>query len=189
MSKTRAQVSPNKARLETQYIEKIRPELQKALGLKNVMQVPRLEKIVLNIGVKEAVADSRILNTVTAMFDNIAGQKSVKTLARKSIAGFKIREGMPIGVRVTLRRKKMYEFLDRLINLALPKVRDFQGVPTKLDGRGGYNLGIKEWSIFPEADTTAEKVFGMNVTIHTSALEDAHAFELLKSFGMPFRRK
>lgn len=189
MSKTRAKISSDKARLETQYREKIRPELQKALGLKNVMEVPRIEKIVLNIGVKEAVADSRVLNGVTAMFDNIAGQKSVKTLAHKSIAGFKIREGMPIGVRVTLRKKRMYEFLDKLINLALPKVRDFQGVPTKLDGRGNYNLGIKEWSIFPEADTTAEKVFGMNVTIHTSALKDAYAFELLKSFGMPFRKK
>lgn len=189
MSKARATVPSERARLEEHYKEKIRPELQKKLELKNVMEVPRIEKIVLNIGVKEAVADSRVLNGVMQMFDNIAGQKSVKTLARKSIAGFKIREGMPIGVRVTLRKKRMYEFLDKLINLALPKVRDFQGVPTKLDGRGNYNLGIKEWSIFPEADTTAEKVFGMNVTIHTSALKDAHAFELLKSFGMPFRRK
>lgn len=189
MSKTHVQTASNKARLESMYTEKFRPELQKNLGLKNVMQVPRIEKVVLNIGVKEAVADSRILNTVTQMFDTIAGQKSVRTLARKSIAGFKIREGMPIGVRVTLRKKRMYEFLDKLINLALPKVRDFQGVPTKLDGRGNYNLGIKEWSIFPEADTTAEKVFGMNITIHTSAENDAHAFELLKSFGMPFRRK
>ena len=133
------------------------------------MQVPRIEKIVINIGVKEAVADSRILNTVVQTLDTIAGQKTVRTIAQKSIAGFKIREGMPLGVRVTLRKKKMYDFLDKFINLALPKVRDFQGVPTKLDGRGNYNLGIKEWSIFPEADTTAEKVFGMNVTIHTSA--------------------
>lgn len=183
-----ARVSSEKARLEKEYVEKIRPGLQKSLGVKNVMEVPRIEKIVLNIGVKEAVADSRVLNTVMQMFDNIAGQKSVRTLARKSIAGFKIREGMPIGVRVTLRRKRMYAFLDKLINLALPKVRDFQGVPTKFDGRGNYNLGIKEWTIFPEADTTAEKVFGLNVTIHTSALQDAHAFELLKSFGMPFKR-
>lgn len=189
MNKTRTQAASEKARLETQYREKIRPELQKNLGLDNIMQVPRVEKVVLNVGVKEAVADSRVLNTVLAMMDTIAGQKSVKTLARKSIAGFKIREGMPIGVRVTLRKKKMYEFLDKLINLALPKVRDFQGVPTKLDGRGNYNLGIKEWSIFPEADTTAEKVFGLNITIHTTAEKDAHAFELLKSFGMPFRRK
>lgn len=189
MNKARTQTAQNKARLETFYVEKVRPELLKTLQLKNIMEVPRVEKVVLNIGVKEAVGDSRVLNTVTQMFDTIAGQKSVKTLARKSIAGFKIREGMPIGVRVTLRKKKMYEFLDKLINLALPKVRDFQGVPTKFDGRGNYNLGIKEWSIFPEADTTAEKVFGMNVTIHTSAENDAHAFELLKSFGMPFKRK
>jgi large subunit ribosomal protein L5 len=182
-------VHENMSRLEAQYVEKFRPALKESLGLANIMEVPRLEKIVLNIGVKEAVADSRILNTVMQTFDNIAGQKSVRTLAKKSIAGFKIREGMPIGVRVTLRKRKMYDFLDKLINLALPKVRDFQGVPTKLDGRGNYNLGIKEWSIFPEADTTQEKVFGLNITIHTSAGKDAHAFELLKSFGMPFRRK
>ena len=190
MSKTRANApSENQARLQEQYVNTVRPALQQSLGLANVMQVPHIKKIVVNIGVKEAVADSRILNTVMQTLDNIVGQKSVRTLARVSIAGFKIREGMPIGVRVTLRNKKMYEFLDKLINLALPKVRDFQGVPTKLDGRGNYNLGIKEWSIFPEADTTAEKVFGLNITIHTSAENDAQAYELLKSFGMPFRRQ
>lgn len=177
-----------KARLEAQYTEKVRPALKETLGFSNIMQVPRFKKVVLNIGVKEAVADSRVLNTVMQTLDNIAGQKSVRTLAKKSIAGFKIREGMPIGARVTLRGKNMYYFLDKLINLVLPTVRDFQGVSTKFDGRGNYNLGIKEWSIFPEVDTTQEKVFGMNITIHTSALEDAHALELLKSFGMPFRR-
>jgi large subunit ribosomal protein L5 len=178
-----------KARLEEAYIKTLRPQLQKALGVSNIMAVPKLDKIVLNIGVKEAVADSRILNTVMQTLDNIAGQKSVKTLARKSIAGFKIREGMAIGVRVTLRKKKMYEFLDKLINLALPKVRDFQGVSLTFDGRGNYNLGIKEWVIFPEADTTSEKVFGLNVTIHTTAHNDLQGYELLKSFGMPFRKK
>ncbi len=187
-SRTAVQKNDNKARLDELYTTSIRPALGKTLGISNVMQVPRFEKVVLNVGVKEAVSDSRILNTVMQTLDNIAGQKSVRTLARKSIAGFKIREGMPIGARVTLRKKKMYEFLDKLVNLALPKVRDFQGIPTKLDGRGNYNLGIKEWSIFPEADTTQEKMFGMNITIHTSAEEDAHALELLKSIGMPFRR-
>lgn len=178
-----------KARLHEEYVSKLRSELQKELQLSNVMEVPKLEKVVLNIGVKEAVADSRVLQTVMQMIGNISGQTPVKTLAKKSIAGFKIREGMPIGVRVTLRKKKAYEFLDKLINLALPKVRDFQGVPTKLDGRGSYNLGIKEWNIFPEADTTAEKVFGLNITIQTSAKTDEHGFALLKSFGMPFKKK
>ncbi len=189
MNKARAKVGDTqKARLEERYVTTLRPQLQKTLGLSNIMQVPRIEKIVLNVGVKEAVADSRVLNTVTQTLDNIAGQKTVKTVAKKSIAGFKIREDMPIGVRVTLRKKRMYEFLDKLINLSLPKVRDFQGVPTKLDGQGNYNLGIKEWSIFPETDSTSEKVFGMNITIHTSAETDAQGYELLKSFGMPFRK-
>lgn len=178
----------NKARLEDIYVNKIRPQLQKTLGISNVMEVPKIEKIVLNVGVKEAVADSRILNTVMQTLDKIAGQKTIRTNARKSIAGFKIREGMPLGVKVTLRREKMYVFLDKLINLALPKVRDFQGVSKKLDGRGNYNLGIKEWIIFPEVDQTVEKVFGMNITIETSAKSDDDARELLKSFGMPFKR-
>ncbi|MBA3954551.1 50S ribosomal protein L5 [Candidatus Dependentiae bacterium] len=187
MSKV-VQNAGTKSRLHETYTATLRPQLQQALGLSNIMEVPKLRKIVINVGVKEAVADSRVLNTVTAMLDNIAGQKSVKTLARKSIAGFKIREGMPIGAMVTLRGKRMYDFLDKLINLALPKVRDFQGLPIKLDGRGSYNLGIKDWSIFPEADTNAEKTFGLNVTIQTTVINDTHAFELLKSFGMPFRK-
>lgn len=186
---SKAQGGDKKARLHEHYVTTVRPQLQKSLGLANIMEVPKLEKIVLNVGVKEAVADSRILNTVMQTLDAIAGQKTVKTLAKKSIAGFKIREGMPIGVRVTLRKKNMYDFLDKLINLALPKVRDFQGVTTKLDSRGNFNLGIKEWNIFPEADTTSEKVFGMNVTIHTTAHNDVQGFELLKAFGMPFRKQ
>ncbi len=177
-----------KPRYETLYREKLVPALKDTLGLKNMMEVPGVEKIVLNIGVKEAVGDSKVLTTVSDTLDLIANQKTVRTKARKSIAGFKIREGMPIGVRVTMRGKKMYDFLDKLINLALPKVRDFQGVPTKLDGRGNYNLGINDWSIFPEVDPNVEKVFGLNITIHTSAKKDAQAFELLKSFGMPFKR-
>lgn len=178
-----------KARLEEQYRKTFRSQLQKDLALKNEMQVPRLSKIVLNVGVKDAVADSKVLNVVSDTMAKIAGQAPVKTLAKKSIASFKIREGMPLGVMVTLRGKKMYEFLDRLINLALPKVKDFQGVTTKFDHRGGYNLGIKEWSIFPEADDLNGKVYGLNVTICTSSENDEHAFALLSSFGMPFKKK
>jgi large subunit ribosomal protein L5 len=177
-----------KARLNELYDTKISPDLFKDLGLGNVMKTPKVLKIVLNVGVKEAVGDSRILQKVTEKLTMIAGQKSVVTKAKKSIAGFKIREGMPLGAMVTLRGKKMYEFLDRLINIALPNVRDFRGVKDKLDRRGNYNLGIKEWSVFPEADdTTGEKVFGMNITIHTSTSNDDHARELLKKFNMPFR--
>lgn len=188
MSKTREKVV-NRSRLEELYVTKLRPQLQKTLNITNIMEVPKIEKIVINVGVKEAVADSRVLNVVMQTLDNIAAQKTVKTFARKSIAGFKIREGMPLGVVVTLRRKKMYEFLDKLINLALPKVRDFQGVSPKFDGSGNYNLGIKEWIIFPEADSTSEKIFGLNITFSTTAQNDVHGYELLKSFGMPFRLK
>lgn len=176
-----------KARLEEHYNKNIRLELKKKLGLPNVMQVPKISKIVLNIGVKDA--DSKVLQAISDVLGKIAGQRPVRTLARKSIAGFKLREGMPIGVKVTLRRRNMYEFLDRLISFALPTVRDFQGVPSKLDHRGGYNLGIKEWIIFPEVDyETAEKVQGMNISICTSANKDEHGYELLKSFGMPFKK-
>lgn len=179
-----------KTRLQQLYANTIRPELLKKLGLENIMKVPRLSKIVVNVGVKDAVTDSsKVIPAVTRVVDKITGQKSVRTLARKSIATFKLREGMPIGVMVTLRNKNMYEFLDRLINLSLPKVRDFQGVPTKFDGHGNYNLGIKGWDIFPELDYEAgEKVRGMNITVHTTASSDEYAFELLKSFGMPFRK-
>lgn len=176
-------------RLKKLYKEKIRPELQKSLNLSNVMEVPKILKMVLNVGVKEAVGDSRALDYVVETLKAITGQAPVKTIARKSIAGFKIREGMPLGTMVTLRGDTMYNFLDRLINLALPKVRDFQGVSIKFDRRGNYNLGIKEWNIFPEADTTSEKVYGLNITIHTSTNKDDQAFELLKSFGMPFRKE
>jgi large subunit ribosomal protein L5 len=178
----------SRARLDARYNDVIRPALKDALGLSNIMQVPRLEKIVVNVGVKEAVSDSKILSTVMSTLNNIVGQKSVKTIAKKSIAGFKIREGMAIGACVTLRGRQMYIFLDKFINLALPKVRDFQGMSKKLDGRGNYNVGIKEWSIFPEVDTTQEKMFGMNITFHTSARTDEPAFKLLKEFGIPFTR-
>lgn len=179
----------NKARLEELYNKEIRAQLQEKLGLSNSMETPKLTKIVLNVGVRDAVSDSKVLQKVVALVGKIAAQAPVKTLAKKSIAGFKLREGMPIGVKVTLRKKRMYEFLDRLIGLSLPKVRDFQGVPSKLDGRGSYNLGVKELIIFPEIDyEVTDKLYGMNITIHTSARNDQQGYELLKSFGMPFRK-
>lgn len=179
-----------KSRLEELYSTEIRSKLKDQLGLSNVMLVPKLEKIVLNIGVKDAVSDSKSLKNVETVLEKISGQKPVRTKARKSIAGFKLREGMPIGVKVTLRSQIMFEFLDKLISLALPKVRDFQGIKTKLDRRGNYNLGIKEWNIFPELDyDVSDKVRGLNITLHTSASNDEHGLALLKSFGMPFVRK
>ncbi len=178
-----------KSRLEELYKKNIRPELMTKLGIKNIMQIPKLSKIVLNVGVKEAVSDSKILKSVSDVIVRIAGQAPVRTIAKKSIAGFKIREGMPLGVMVTLRRGNMYDFLDKLINLALPNVRDFQGLSTKMDGRGNYNLGLKEWTIFPEAERGGiENVHGLNITIHTTAGQDDYALELLKGFGMPFKK-
>jgi large subunit ribosomal protein L5 len=180
----------NKSRLEVLYLENIRPALMENLGLKNVMQLPKITKVVLNVGVKDAVGDSRALNVVVDVLTRISGQKPVKTFAKKSIAGFKLREGMPIGVMVTLRGKAMYEFLDKLINLALPQIRDFQGVTDRFDGRGGYNLGLKEWIIFPEVEYgISEKIHGMNISIQTTAKVDQHGYELLKQFGMPFIRR
>lgn len=179
-----------KARLEEKYNSVIRSELQQKLGIKNIMEVPKITKIVLNVGMgKEAIADSKVLSGVIEQLNKISGQAAVKTTARKSIAGFKLREGMPIGAKVTLRKKNMYEFLDKLINLALPKTRDFQGVSTNLDGKGNYNLGLKEITIFPEIDYDInQKMYGLNVTIATSARKDEHAFQLLKEFGMPFKK-
>ncbi|EKE05173.1 MAG: 50S ribosomal protein L5 [uncultured bacterium] len=178
-----------RARLEELYNAEIRSQLQKDLGLKNIMEVPKVSKIVVNVGVKDAVKDSKVLKDVVDVISRITGQLPIKTEAKKSIAGFKLREGMPIGVCVTLRKQMMYEFLDRLINIALPEVRDFQGVGNKFDGRGNYNLGIKEWSIFPEVDfSVGDKICGLNITIQTSAKNDAHGHELLKKFGMPFKK-
>lgn len=178
------------ARLYLLYKETIKKSLMKELDLQNIMQVPALQKIVINIGVKESVADGKVLDNVAKVIGQIAGQKPIKTKARKSIAGFKLREGMPIGVSVTLRGRRMYEFLDRLISLALPRVRDFQGVTTKCDGRGNYNLGLKDWMVFPEVEyDKVDKARGLNITCVTSAQEDAHAYALLKAFNMPFRRK
>jgi len=178
----------SKPRLQAVYETKIRPDLQKSLGLTNAMAVPRINKVVVNVGLKELIGDTKATQRVADVIARITGQKPVLTLARKSIAGFKIREGMQIGVKVTLRRHMMYEFLDRLINLALPMVRDFRGVGEAFDQRGNYNLGIRDWQIFPEVDyTITDQSHGLNVTIHTSAKNDAAAYALLKAFGMPFK--
>lgn len=175
----------NKTRFEQEYLKKIRPELKKELKLKNVMEVPRLVKIVLNVGVSEA--DDKAMQKALNVLENISGQKAVRRLARKSIAAFKLREGMPIGAKVTLRKEKMYNFLDKLINLTLPKVRDFHGVSKKLDGQGNYNLGIKDWFVFPEVPFDISKMNGMNITFHISSQSDDHSRELLKKFKMPFK--
>jgi len=179
----------SKPRLQALYQEKARPELQKQLGIPNIMAVPRIVKVVLNIGVKDAVSNSKALADAIEALTVIAGQKPVRCEARKSIAGFKLREGMPIGTMVTLRGATMYEFLDKLISLALPKVRDFQGVSRKCDRQGNYNLGIKEWTIFPEIVDfdISKKIYGMNISIHTTAKQDTHAVALLEKFGMPFK--
>ncbi len=178
------------ARLREKYDREIKPALQKELGLENTMAVPRLEKIVLNMGLGEATQNVKLLDPLVADLAAIAGQKPVTTRAKKSIAAFKVREGMPIGAMVTLRGNTMYEFLDRLIAIGLPRVRDFRGVSTKsFDGRGNYTLGIRDQLIFPEIDyARVEKLKGMNITIVTTAKDDNQARALLRQFGMPFRQ-
>jgi len=179
------------ARLYTQYKEEIVSNLREQFDYDNIMAVPKLEKIVVNSGVGEAVENEKVLDSVSENLAKITGQHPIRTKARKSISNFKIREGMPIGCKVTLRKKKMYEFLDRLINLALPRTRDFQGVPDKsFDGRGNYTLGIKEHTIFPEINTDeVDTVHGLDITFVTSAGSDEEAFALLKEFGMPFQKR
>lgn len=177
------------ARLKEQYLKEIIPAMMKELGYKNVMEVPRIEKIVLNMGLGEAIQNIKILDSASDELGVVTGQKAVITRARKSIANFKLREGMPIGCKVTLRRDKMYEFLDRLVNVALPRVRDFKGVSKKsFDGRGNYTVGIREQIIFPEVDyDKIDKIKGINICIVTSAKNDQESMALLKNFGMPFR--
>jgi large subunit ribosomal protein L5 len=177
------------SRLKEKYHSEIKQALQKELGLENAMAVPRLEKIVINMGLGEATQNVKIMDPLLADLGSIAGQKPVITKAKKSIAAFKLREGMPIGAMVTLRGEGMYEFLDRLISVALPRVRDFRGVSSKsFDGRGNYTLGLRDQLIFPEIDyAKVDKIKGMNVTIVTTAHDDNGARELLKGFGMPFR--
>ena len=178
------------SRLKEQYQSEIVEALTKKFGYKNVMQIPKLDKIVINMGVGEAKENSKTLDSAVKDLEIIAGQKVVVTRAKKSVANFKIREGMPIGCKVTLRGDKMYEFADRLINLALPRVRDFRGVSADaFDGRGNYALGIKEQLIFPEIEyDKVEKVRGMDVIVVTTAKTDEEARELLRLFGMPFAK-
>lgn len=179
-----------KSRLEVLYKEKVSSSLKEQLKLQNVMQVPRIAKVVLNMGVKDAVADSKVLKKVEDIITRIAGQATVRTRAKKSIAGFKLREGVPVGVMVTLRGNNMYYFLDKLINIAIPRMKDFHGLRPKLDGNGNYNLGVKDWMVFPEVDyDKVDKSRGLNVTIHTTAKSDDHAVALLKSLNMPFKEK
>ncbi len=180
----------SKPRLQEFYETTVKSDLQKRFALKNTMEVPRLSKVVINLGLKDAIGDSKAIQEICNVVTHIAGQRPVQTKVRKAISNFKTREGMVIGIKVTLRRHVMYEFLDRFINLALPMVRDFQGVGGKLDGRGSYNVGIRDWAIFPEIDyTLTERAHGMNITIHTTTKKDEHAHALLKAFGMPFKRE
>lgn len=178
------------ARLKEKYRKEIAPAIAKDFGIKNPMAIPRVEKIVLNMGVGEAIANSKVLDSAADELRTIAGQKPVITKAKKSIASFKLREGMPIGTMVTLRGDRMYEFLDRFISVALPRVRDFRGIsPKAFDGRGNYTLGIREQMIFPEIDfNKIDKIRGLNISIVTTAKSDDQAFALLKAFGMPFRQ-
>ncbi len=177
-------------RLQEKYRKEIIPALKSKLGKENVMNIPKLEKIVLNQSLSDAVQNAKILNVAAEEIATITGQKPVITKAKKSIANFKLREGMPIGVSVTLRKERMWSFFDRLITLALPRVRDFRGLsPKGFDGRGNYNMGLKEQTIFPEINyDKVDKTRGMNITICTSAQNDAEGRALLESFGFPFRK-
>ena len=177
------------ARFYDFYKESVVPELVKQFGYKSIMEVPRIEKITLNMGVGEAVADKKVMEHAVGDLEKIAGQKPVVTTARKSIAGFKIRDAYPIGCKVTLRRERMYEFLDRLVTIALPRVRDFRGVSGKsFDGRGNYNMGVREQIIFPEIEyDKIDALRGMNITITTTAKTDEEARALLAAFKFPFK--
>ncbi len=175
--------------LKKQYDEVIVPALTKEFNYTTPMQVPRLEKIVINEGLGEATQDKKIIETALAELTAITGQKAVATLSKKDISNFKLRKKMPIGARVTLRRERMYEFLERLIRVALPRIRDFKGIESKLDGRGNYTLGITEQIIFPEINIDSiSKLMGMNITFVTSANTDEEGFALLKHFGLPFKK-
>ena len=177
------------ARLKERYHKEVAAAIAREFGIKNPMAVPRLDKIVVNMGMGEAIANQKVLDTAVEELKAIAGQKPVITRAKKSIASFKLRQGMPIGVMVTLRGEQMYEFFDRLVSIALPRVRDFRGVsPKAFDGRGNYTIGIREQLIFPEIDfNKVDKLRGMNISIVTTARDDDQARSLLKALGMPFR--
>jgi large subunit ribosomal protein L5 len=178
------------ARFQEIYRDKIVPQLMENLGLKNVMEVPKIDKITLNMGVGEAIADRKVIDKAAADMELIAGQKPVIRKARKSVAAFKLRDGMPIGVKVTLRRERMYEFLDRLITIAIPRIRDFRGLsPKSLDGRGNYSMGVQEQIIFPEIDyDNIDTIRGMDITITTTAKNDDEGRALLDAFNFPFKK-
>ena len=179
-----------KPALSSKYKEEIVPALMKQFNYKSVMQVPKLEKIVLNQGVGQAIADKKLLDVAVSEMTAISGQKALTTLSKKDISNFKLRKKMPIGVRVTLRRQKMYEFLERLVVVSLPRIRDFNGISSKLDGQGNYTLGITEQIIFPEIDIDkVNKIMGMNITFVTDAKTDEEGFALLSAFGLPFKNK
>ena len=177
------------ARLKTRYNEELKAKLQQELSIKNVMEIPRITKITLNMGVGAAATDKKLLDGAVADMTLIAGQKPVVTLARKSIAGFKIRDGWPIGCKVTLRGEQMYEFLDRLISIAIPRIRDFRGFSSKsFDGRGNYSMGLKEQIVFPEIDfDKIDRIRGMDITITTTARTDDEGRALMRAFGFPFK--
>ena len=180
----------NNTTLGKEYKEKIVPELQKQFNYKTVMQVPRLEKIVINQGLGAATQDKKIIETALNELTAITGQKAVATVSKKDISNFKLRKKMPIGAMVTLRKDKMYEFLERLVKVALPRIRDFKGINSKLDGRGNYTLGVTEQIIFPEINIdNVPKLQGMNITFVTSAPTDEEGFALLEKFGLPFKRE
>ena len=179
----------NTASLKKEYAERIAPALMKEFGYKSTMQIPVLEKIVLNQGLGQAVADKKIIEIAINEMTAISGQKAVATYSKKDISNFKLRKKMPIGVSVTLRRNQMYEFLEKLVRVALPRIRDFKGINSKMDGRGNYTFGIQEQIIFPEINIDAvSKIMGMNITFVTSAKTDEEAYALLKEFGLPFKK-
>ncbi len=176
------------AQLKNVYKEQIAPELQKKFNYASSMQIPALKKIVINMGLGDATQDKKLIEVAIKEISTITGQKAVATYSRKDIANFKLRKKMPIGVMVTLRRERMYEFLERLVRVALPRIRDFKGIATKFDGRGNYTLGIQEQIIFPEINIDSiDRIQGMNITFVTSATNDEEGFALLKAFGLPFK--
>lgn len=177
------------ARLQEQYENKLKVQIQKTLGVNNLMEVPRIIKITLNMGVGEAVADKKVLQNAVNDMEKIAGQRPVRTLARKSVAGFKIRDGYPIGCKVTLRRERMYEFLDRLVNIAIPRIRDFRGLnPKSFDEQGNYSIGVSEQIIFPEINyDEIDTIRGLDITISTSATNAEQGRALLEAFNFPFK--
>ena len=179
------------SRLQTYYKETVVPQLKEQLGFDNVMEVPKVTKITLNMGVGEAVADKKVMDRAVGDMTAIAGQKPVVNNARKSVASFKIRDGWPVGCKVTLRRERMYEFMDRLVNVAIPRIRDFRGLNRKsFDGRGNYSMGVKEQIMFPEIDyDQIDVIRGMDITITTNAKNDAEALALLQAFNFPFKEK